>query len=114
MILMLRRDRSLILLEVQICLYAMLIMLIIRNVISIMNKSREYSHFEDLKRIKSGYTPRMHFISLYNIFTIFMVSKLLVYRECKNFIARFFNYRKWHKKGHMVPFGDYDHIRQYS
>lgn len=77
----------------------MLIMLIISNLIIIMNKYGKYSHFEDLRRIKSGYTPRMHFIFLYNIFKIFMVSKLFVYRACKNFIAGFFNYTKLHKKG---------------
>lgn len=86
-------------------------MLIIIGVAGMMKKSRKYSHFEDLKRIKSGYTPRMHFFSLYNIFTIFMVSKLFVYRTYQNFIARFFNYSKLHKKSRMVLFGDRDHTR---
>jgi hypothetical protein len=88
----------------------MVIIISITDVISNMNKFSNYSHFEDIKRIKSGYMPKRHFISLYNMAAIFMVSKLFLYRACKNFIAGFFNYAKL-QKSPMIPSGIYDHPR---
>ncbi len=79
----------------------MRIIIIIIKVASIMNKYSKYSHFEDLKRIKSGYMPKIHFISLYNTIKIFMVLKLFVYRVYKNFIAA-------HSRSSVQPF----HLRK--
>ena len=64
----------------------MQIMIIIIEVESIMNRHNKYSHLDDLIRIKSGYMPKTHFIFLYDILTILIISKLFVYRICKNFI----------------------------
>lgn len=91
----------------------MLIIIIIKaGVIRNMNKISKYSYFEDLERINSGYEPKTHFMSLYNIILMFMVSKLLIYRGCKNFIAGLFNYGKLHKEcPNIIPFGVYDHPR---
>jgi len=78
----------------------MLIIIILIDVINNMKKIRNYSHFEDLKRINSGYMPKRHFMSLYNMAAIFMVLKLFLYRTGKKFIAGFFNYGKIPKKSH--------------
>jgi len=74
-----------------------------------MKKYRNYSRFEDFKRIKGGYKPRMYFISLYSIYKLFIISKMFVYRACENFIAGFLIFGKKDKKIHMLPFRDYDH-----
>ncbi len=86
----------------------MLIMIIITGVISNMKKYRKYSRVEDLKRIKGGYKPKRHFMSLYNVFLIFTVTKLFLHRSCKNFISGFFNYGGLHKKCAMNSFEIYD------
>jgi hypothetical protein len=89
----------------------MLIIIIITGVINNMNKFSKYSHFGDLIRIKSGYMPKRHFMSLYQIVVIFMVSKLFLYRACKKFIAGFFNSGKLHKKCPLNTFGVNDHTQ---
>ena len=64
---------------------------------SIMYTQSKYSHLEDLKRIKSGYMPKTHFIFLYDILTVLFVSKLCSYRMCRNVIAGIFNDKNFHK-----------------
>jgi len=48
----------------------------------LMSKNGINSYFEDLERINSGYKPRNHFMFLYNIIPIFMMTKLIVYQSC--------------------------------
>jgi len=73
-----------------------------------MTKLSNYSHFEDLRRIKSGYMPKIHFIYLYNLIKIFMVLKLFAYRKCNNFVAEVFDDGDSQKKYHVLPFGFYN------
>lgn len=86
----------------------MLIMIIITDVIRNMKKYYKISHSEDLKRIKGGYKPKRHFMSLYNVFLIFTVTKLFLHRAGKNFISGYSNYGELHKKYTMNPIKTYD------
>ncbi len=83
--------------KVQICIYVISIIIIISEDVNLMNYYIKYSPLEDLRRIKSGYTPKNHFMFIYNTIPIFIMLKLFIYRTCGNFISGIVSLEGLHK-----------------
>jgi len=66
-----------------------------------MKKNGKNSYFEDLERIKSGYKPRNHFMFIYNIVPIFIMTKLIVYQSCNKYINHIINQSSLQKSHHF-------------
>ncbi|HMB44773.1 MAG TPA: hypothetical protein VKL21_03020 [Candidatus Methanoperedens sp.] len=72
-------------------------MIIISKDVNLMNYYLKYSPLEDIRRIKSGYKPKNHFMFIYNIIPIFIMLKLFVYGSCGNFISGIVGFEGLHK-----------------
>ena len=69
----------------------MILIIIIAGVISNMDKYSINSYLEDIKRIKSGYMPKIHFILLYDSIKILIILNICVNRVLNNFTEDIFN-----------------------
>jgi hypothetical protein len=91
-----RKSRFSEVLGIQKCIYVIMLIIIVTDLICNMKKFRKYSYFEDLKRIKSGYMPKRYYKTLYNMDVIFYVLKAIFISNGEKFIAGLFNYGKLH------------------